>query len=264
VFISADARPRAGGSQLSRDEALGHLGAALELTKTAGDLGGQHGMDALETKPQADLLKYAKNWEKGTSTDPKNSGGKSPILLGSAPAGIALSSGDDTTVQAASNLDFVAMRHVQMSAGKRMLFHALESIGLFAHKLGMKLIAASGDISVQAQDGLVELIATKVLRLMSVGGPIELDSAEGIILRSGGAFIEIKGGKVTAGGTAGWLGQFASVSWSGPASQDAKMRSFGKSNVKMDEKFRLFNPSGEPAKKMKPPRRPPSSRSWTW
>ena len=61
VLISADARPGAGGTQLSRDEALGHLSAALELTKTAGDLGGQHGMDALETKPQADLLKYAEN-----------------------------------------------------------------------------------------------------------------------------------------------------------------------------------------------------------
>jgi type VI secretion system secreted protein VgrG len=152
-------------------------------------------------------------------------------------------------VQAASNLDLVALRHAQVSAGKRMLFHALESIGLFADRLGMKLIAASGDISIQAQDGLMELIAAKVLRLMCVGGPIELDSAEGIILRSGGAFLELKHGKITAGAPIAWLGEFGSASWSGPASQPARTRTFGKSNAPMDERFVLVNPVGQPAKK---------------
>jgi len=246
VFISADARPNAGGSQLSRDEALGHLNAALELTRTLGDLGGKHGVDALETKPQADLLKAVEDWEKGTRTDPKGQGGKSPILLGSAPAGVALSSGNDATVQAGSNLDLVAMRHAQLSAGKRLLFHAMESIGLFAHRLGMKLIAASGDISIQAQDGLTEMIAAKVLRLMSVGGPIELDAAEGIVMRSGGAYLKIKDGTLELGAPAGFTGRASSVSWSGPESQEALMRSFGKSQARMDDFFRIHDQAGEP------------------
>lgn len=239
VFISADARPKGGGNQLSREEALGHLSAAMELSKTLGDLGGKHGMDALETGPQQELLKMTQDWEKGTNTDPRQEGGKRPIFLATAPAGIAMVSGEATTVQASNNLDLVAMRHTQMSAGKRMLFHAMESIGLFAHRMGMKLIAASGDISIQAQDGPLELIAAKILRLMSVGGRIELDAAKGIILRSGGAFVEIKDGKVTAGGPGGWRGQFASVSWSGPESQNAKVHAFGKSSVKTNEFFRI-------------------------
>lgn len=141
---------------------------------------------------------------------------------------MACSSGDSVTVQAASNLDLVAMRHVHASSGRRMLFQALESIGLFAHKLGMKLIAA------------------KVLRLMSVDGPIELDAAKGIVLPSGGAFLEIKDGGIRTGGPAGWHGEFAGVAWSGPATRETLTRPLGRSAAKMDEFFRIYNRAGKP------------------
>lgn len=65
VLISADARPGARGAQLSREEATGHLDASLELAKTLGSLGERHGLDALETRPQADLQERAKGWERG-------------------------------------------------------------------------------------------------------------------------------------------------------------------------------------------------------
>lgn len=247
VLISADARPGAGGSLLSREEALGHLEAVLELARTAGELGVRHGLEGLEDTSQADLLERVRSWEQA----PGSRGGRSPILLASAPAGAALASGDGATVQAASNLDLAVMRNLQASAGRRMLFHALESIGLFAHRLGMKLVAASGDVSVQAQDGSAEVVAAKALRLMSVGGPLELDAAKGIVLRSGGAFLEIKDGGIRAGGAAGWLGQFANVAWSGPASREAMTRSFPKSSAKMDEAFVFVDPLGEPAGSMR-------------
>ena len=238
LLLTAAGQFRAKGPQLAREEALADLGAGLELARTLGDLGGRHGAGEADLKPQAELCEALRDWEKAPE-------GRQAALLATAPAGLALSTGSGATLQAGSNMDVVALRNVQVGAGRRLLLRALEGIGLFAHRLGLKLIAASGDISLQAQDGLIEAVATKALRLMCAKGRIELDAKDGIVLRSGGAFLEIRNGSVIAGGPGSWEGRFSQISWPGPETRTPRTRAFRASRVETDERFVLTNPLGE-------------------
>jgi type VI secretion system secreted protein VgrG len=218
-------------SQMGRGVAMGNLNAALALSKTLGETAEKHGTDALEVKPQEELVKLLDDWEKGSATDPKGEGGQ-PVILASAPAGLALSSGKATTLQAGSNLDLVAMGQAQLSAGKRLLLLALESVSIFAHKLGMKLIAADGDMSIQAQNGKMESIAAKDLSLMSVDGMVTIDSAKGIMLRSGGGYILIKDGKIDFVCPEVQTFKSASQTFAASSSQDAATAALPKSGTR--------------------------------
>jgi type VI secretion system secreted protein VgrG len=194
------------------------------------------------------LVKTLDDWEKGSATDPKGEGeGGQPMILASAPAGLALSSGKATTLQAGSNLDLVAMGQAQLSAGKRLLLLALESVSIFAHKLGMKLIAADGDMSIQAQNGRMESIAAKDLSLMSVDGMVMIDASKGILLRSGGGYLLIKDGKIDVVCPGEQTFKSAKQIFSAGSSQDAATKSLPKSEVKMDDFFRIIE-SGDPLK----------------
>jgi type VI secretion system secreted protein VgrG len=56
----------------------------------------------------------------------------------------------------------VSGQNTQISTGNKFLLRATEQISLFVHKLGMKLIAASGKITIQAQNDNVEITAAKL------------------------------------------------------------------------------------------------------
>ncbi|WP_179949132.1 DUF2345 domain-containing protein [Burkholderia sp. RF4-BP95] len=66
-----------------------------------------------------------------------------------------------------------------------------EAFSLFVHKLGIKLVAASGNVRVEAQGDNVEIVAKKVLELMSTSDWINLTAKQGIRLNGGGTELEI-------------------------------------------------------------------------
>ena len=76
---------------------------------------------------------------------------KQPALLAHAPAGIALATPAQLQLAAGQNLAFSAGAQADVSALKRFTVAAGESISLFAQKLGLKLIANQGAVTLQAQ-----------------------------------------------------------------------------------------------------------------
>jgi type VI secretion system secreted protein VgrG len=79
-----------------------------------------------------------------------------------------LGSQDNIALAAHSHIDMVSAQNTQISTGNKFLLRATEQISLFVHKLGMKLIAASGKITVQAQNDNVEVTAAKKMILTSL------------------------------------------------------------------------------------------------
>ncbi|MBF6907469.1 DUF2345 domain-containing protein, partial [Acinetobacter baumannii] len=62
---------------------------------------------------------------------------------------------------------------------------------LFVHKAGMKLIAASGKITVQAHDDDIQIIANKVLSLISQSDWVDIRGKKGVRLHGPEAMVEI-------------------------------------------------------------------------
>jgi type VI secretion system secreted protein VgrG len=114
-----------------------------------------------------------------------------PHLVVASPAGIELSSAQSTHI--------TSSRHTAITSGKSLSIASVDglfaSIGktfrVFVHKAGMKLIAAGGKVSVQAQDDDVEIIANKVLQLLSETDWVNIRGKKGVRLHGVNNMVEI-------------------------------------------------------------------------
>ncbi|WP_258186956.1 DUF2345 domain-containing protein, partial [Chromobacterium haemolyticum] len=252
LLLSTEAQNGAGGKQLAREQAQSQLDAALGLSQSLGETATGQQADTMETGPEEigpDNAKAAKKteghlqhqaaalkaWEAGSNTDKdgktaKDQAGQQPLIVLSAPAGIASLSQQSQTVAAGTNLDLVAQRDTNQTSGRRWLHNVGQHISLFVagvkDKIALKLIAAKGKIQVQAQSDSIEVTADKDVKITAIKGQQLWNGKKEILLTSGGAYVRIKDGKIElhAPGTVSFKG--ANHDWSGPASTSLPTPSF--------------------------------------
>lgn len=211
IFISADGQPKAGGKVLEMGAAIGQLQSALELVTALAQSAKVSG--ALD----ADIASQQKL---SSVINQLSSSG----LLVSAPAGMAyttpkniqMSAGNTVTTTAGENIDFSIFKRFTVAAG--------EAISLFAQKMGMKLFAARGPISIQAQTDAMTLQSDQMMSINSVSGEIVVNAAQGITLVSKGAYIKIKDGSVEIGAPGTIKLKNDNISWGGTASLSAALQ----------------------------------------
>lgn len=194
VLISAAARQNASGKQLDRSELLGLAEALQGLQKQLAELASTHHADSTDDRELEQLVGYLKQWEAGSNTEKDGAGGQ-PVVALSAPAGVAMTSQDNIAIGAQTHIDVLSIGNTQLSVGRKLLARVSESISLFAHRLGIKLIAASGKLELQTHGGDIELTSAK---------RIVLTAADEIVLQAPklrfvaqGAQVEIGGGAIT-------------------------------------------------------------------
>ncbi|WP_254894885.1 DUF2345 domain-containing protein, partial [Chromobacterium violaceum] len=179
----------------------------------------------------------------------KDQAGQQPLLVLSAPAGIASLTEQSHTVSAGTNLNLVAQRDANHTTGRRWLHNVGQHISLFVagvkDKVALKLIAAKGKVQVQAQSDAMELTADKDVTITSVKQKIHLNGKQEILLTSGGAYVRIKDGKIElhAPGTVSFKG--ASHDWSGGTSLGQMFNSMP--DAKFDNKYQILDEhTGQP------------------
>jgi type VI secretion system secreted protein VgrG len=257
LLLSTEAQAGAGGKQLARDGAQSQLDAALALSQSLGETATAQLADTIETGPEAiqpDNSKGAKKtdghlqhhvqalkaWEAGSNTDKDSKtaatgeglvqAGQQPLMILSAPAGLAATSDNSLTLAAGTNLDQVAQRDLNQTSGRRWLHNVGQHISLFVagvkDTISLKLIAAKGKLQLQAQSDALELTADKDVQISSLKASQLFNGNKEVLLTCGGAYIRIKDGKIElhAPGKVSFKG--ASHDWSGPASTSVPFPSF--------------------------------------
>lgn len=217
VYISADARLRASGRQLERDGLIGLAEVLKSLQQQLADLATTHHADDTDGKPLAQLNEHVKQWEHGSNTDKATgaaTAGGQPIVAINAPAGMLLGSEDNIAIGAQTHVDIVSVGNTQLSTGHKLLMRAAQSISLFAHKLGMKLIAASGKIEIQAHQDNIELISAK--RIVFSAAEEIVFQAPKVTMLTQGAQVNYGGGAVTYQCSGAYTIKSASFAHSGP------------------------------------------------
>ncbi|MBI5751485.1 MAG: DUF2345 domain-containing protein, partial [Hydrogenophilales bacterium] len=219
------------------------------ILKNLSELSTTHHAEDTDHKPQEQLLDHVKNWEAGSNTDKdgdKSKGGQ-PIVAISGQAGIALSTPQNMTMATGTNLDMVATQDASISTGRSFKARAAELISLFAHKLGIKLIAASGKIDIQAQADNVEVTAAK---------KVIVTALEEIILQAP-KITHIAQGAGTEWGNNQIVSKTLGVNTvhaadhklTGPAAPSLNLPGMPSSQMKTDEKFvAKYRGSGKPVK----------------
>lgn len=196
VYISADARLRATGRQLERDGLTG-LSEALEVIQSQlAELAETHHAGDTDGKPLSELAARVRNWESGSNAgSAAGAAGGQAIVAIDAPSGMIVGSGDNIAIGAQTHVDIVSVGNTQVATGRKLLMCAAESISLFAHKLGMKFIAASGKVDIQAHDDNIELTSAKRI-IFSASDEIVIQAPKVSIITQG-AQAAYGGGAIT-------------------------------------------------------------------
>jgi len=190
LLITTEARQSARGPIKDMGETAKRLDAAHKLHDDqataalqglAQESGQQHDV--------ADMLKAQNDGVRGTGEPfPELS---EPHLVLASPAGIETTSAQSTHIASGEHTVLTAGRNLSIATGDSLFASIKQTFRLFVHKAGMKLIAASGQITVQAHEDDIQVIANKVLSLISQTDWIDLKGKKGVRLHGPECMVEI-------------------------------------------------------------------------
>ena len=211
LFISADEQAKAQGQVLEMSPALERLQQAGEqLRKLSVDAQAAKA-DPADVTAQLNLLRQDLEQLKAS------------VLLLSAPQGIALTSGKHLQLAAQDNLMFNAGGEADIGVVKRLFMGVGQGFSLFVRKLGLKLIANQGPVSVQAQNNALELIARLGLDITSTEDEIRITAKKKINLNGGGSYLTLDAGGIESGTAGNHLVKAAHHEFKGPGEQALQM-----------------------------------------
>ncbi|HEY0208547.1 type VI secretion system tip protein VgrG [Acerihabitans sp.] len=190
IFISADGQYQAQGKVLEMQPAFSLLHSAQEQMQAISANAKTATASPADLQGQINLLQQ------------NLSELRQAVLLLSAPKGIALTSGEHVQISAGENLIATAGKNADISVGKNFFIGVGNTLSVFVRKLGMKLIANQGPITVQAQNDLMELLARKAVTITSTEDEINITAKKKITLNAGGSYITLDENRIESG-TAG-------------------------------------------------------------
>ncbi|ELF0564487.1 type VI secretion system tip protein VgrG, partial [Salmonella enterica] len=179
LFLTADAQAKAQGPVLEMAPALNQMNQANSQ------------MQALNSAAEAaGALVCDINTRMSLVTD-KIRDLQSAVLLGSAPQGVALTSGEHLQLSSTHNTMINAGQHLDIGAMKNLSVSVEKALGMFVHKEGAKLIASQGDIDIQAQHNTMALFSEKQLTVTSSEDEIIISTPETLTLNGGGSYLRL-------------------------------------------------------------------------
>ena len=207
IFISADGQPKAGGKVLE-------MGAVIDLLNTAGEQMQAISNDAQKANAAPSDIQKQLNMLKQDLNELKTA-----VLLMSAPKGIALTSGEHLQLNANKNLIANAGTNADIGVVKNFFVGVGNRLSVFVRKMGIKIIANQGAISVQAQNDVMELLARKAISIVSTEDEIQITAQKKITLNAGGSYITLDPNKIESGTAGDYVVKCASFERVGAASE---------------------------------------------
>lgn len=158
VLISAEAGRGGDPAQLERAGLVGLAQVMQGILDEVGKLAAVHTEDEPAQQRLAALADKLQHWHDGSNVaQPGGATGGAPIVAASAPAGMLLASDDNLALGATSKIDLISAGDAEVSTGRNIFLRAARAVSLFAHELGLKLVAGRGDIVVQTHLGNIQI-----------------------------------------------------------------------------------------------------------
>jgi type VI secretion system secreted protein VgrG len=174
------------GDHLERDDLVGIADVLDSIAKQLASVAQIHSADDDERADLTVLIDKLKDWRAGT---------KRAVICANAAEGMLFTSEKNIALGAQTKLDILSAGDTSLSSGKNVFVRAARGISVLAQSVGMKLVAASGNVLMQAHNGDINLTATGRIRI-SAGQGIELQAPE-IKLASKGAQVNYGGDAIT-------------------------------------------------------------------
>ena len=214
LLLTSQAQPKAMAQQLSMDEIKRQLSDALSLAQSLSNLMETAKLDPLDHGNQQQFLQQ--NVDKL----------QQPVIIAGAPGGIAMSTPQHLQLSANQNHILTSGANTEISALKRIALVAKKGFVAFTHSVGMKLVAASGKVEIQAQTDAMDLFANKTLTICSSEDEIIISAKKKLTLQCGGSYITIDPAKIENGTGGNFNVKSANFDYAGSAKLNATYPKF--------------------------------------
>lgn len=247
LYISTDARAKGEKHQKDLTEAAANLKQAASQHEATADLAATHKAQENNTT----VKRLHRQAEEVQGSGQAHSELSAPHLVLSSPAGLALTTKDSCHIHTGENTAVTAGHHLSVSAGQSFLVSALDKVSIFAHKLGLRFFAARGKVEIQAQSDAMDVIAEKVLQIISTQKSVHITAAEEIILNAGGSYLRLNASGIEEGTKGNWVAHARSHSMEGSKRMPLSLPSFGKADLALQPvqtplRFTLAHEDGHP------------------
>lgn len=151
-----------GGMQsevLDREPCLSAVSLAHGLHMNLAEVASKSSGDHAEEDSLGNMAEKLERWTMG---------GGEPIVAISARGGIVAGTAGTIAMAAQNDVYAASARDTNIGAGGSIFARASKGVSILACKLGMKLIAAGGDVKIQSQNGCIEISTTKQIKLWKI------------------------------------------------------------------------------------------------
>ncbi|SFF64152.1 type VI secretion system secreted protein VgrG [Duganella sp. CF458] len=119
-----------------------------------------------------------------------------PMVALAATMGIVHGSDAGFSVVAAKDIDLGTSTNISLSTGENTAIRAAQDINLFSNEGTLNAISAGGKVSIQAQADQMEVLAKKVVEIISTSEWITISAKKGVRINGGGSEIELTSGGI--------------------------------------------------------------------
>ena len=215
MLITTEARPAARGPIKDMSETTHRLTSAGNQHQVLAEIalrnGAQEGCD--RQIDVAELLRGQNKEIQGASGSDEFPELTMPHVILASSAGIALTSATDTHVSSGRNTALTAEKSISLAAGDSLFASVSKALRLFVQKAGMKMIAASGDIDIQALSNSINFLAK--LDITQSANKITINAKEEIVINGGGSYVKFSAGSIEIGTSGFFTGHATTYQWLG-------------------------------------------------
>ena len=196
LLISTEARPDAKAHHKDMGETVGRLDLAYHTHDTTAQLAQHHQSQDDEQLKVARALKTQHDEIRGSGE--VNGELTAPHIVLASPAGLAATTAQSTHLHSGKHLAVTTGKHASFVASGGFFASAARRIAFFAHSLGIRLIAATDHIALEAQNGDIKGTANQKIHFHA-REEIILEADNGILFKVGQTYLRLKPSQIVEG-----------------------------------------------------------------
>ncbi|AMO92766.1 rhs element Vgr family protein [Collimonas fungivorans] len=219
MLITTEARGNAASHIKDMGETVQRLTSARDQHETLADMAQQAGAQEKQGQ-QVDIAKILKAQNDAIKGSGAGGDGNfpelsSPHLVLASPAGIESTTSGSTHIASAQNTAITTGKSLSIASGDSLFASIRQTFRLFVYKAGMKMIAAGGDIDVQALTNGINILAK--LNITHTANRITIVAKEEVMINGGGSYVKYNAAGIEHGTNGIYVAHAATHSLPGPA-----------------------------------------------
>ncbi|MFS2215049.1 type VI secretion system Vgr family protein [Telluria sp. Tellsp104] len=224
MLLTTEARNNAALHSKDMGETVERLSAASDIHENLAETARLNNTQDSPTQQDAvvNLIKKQNDDIKGNrADDAKFPELAQPHLVLSSPAGIASSTAQSTHIASDGHTALTTGRSLSIASGDSLFASIRQTFRLFVHKAGMKLVAAAGDIDMEALSDSINLLAK--LNITQGANTITITAKEEIVINGGGSYAKFTSNGIEHGTNGTFVAHAATHSFGDAKNMEPKV-----------------------------------------